>query len=160
MSFERPYLDSSVYIAAIKNEPGRGDIARAILQDAEKGRIRVCASTFVIAEVLKAPGYEQLSVKEEETIADFFLHDFFDWADLDMVLARKARSLARECSLKPADAVHLATAIELRADCFLKWDRHFGDGVCRGLRVCEPYALDRQEELNLAAATTATGDPE
>jgi len=158
VSYERPYLDSSVYIAAIKSELGRVDTARSILKDAERGRIKICASTFVVVEVNKAPGYQRLSDDDEKTVADFFLHDYFEWAELDHTLAREARRLARELSLKPADAIHLASAIALGADCFLKWDRHYPEGDYHGLHVCEPYALERQEEFNLSVVSTSSTD--
>ena len=153
MSYRKPYLDSSVYIAAIKAEEGRVDTARAILKDAENGRIRVCASTFIVVEVCKAPRARALTEAEEKTLADFFLHDYFEWVEVDMTVAREARSLAREHSLKPADAIHLASALRAGADCLLRWDSRFTAGADCGIRVCDPYALDRQEELELEAAS-------
>jgi hypothetical protein len=39
--YERPYLDSSVYIAAIKREEGRWEIARRILDDAAGGKLQI-----------------------------------------------------------------------------------------------------------------------
>lgn len=66
--FERPYLDSSVYIAAIKAEDGRVEIAQRILVDAMAGRLQIVASTFVLAEVIKGPDGVQITVEQERII--------------------------------------------------------------------------------------------
>ena len=148
--FERPYLDSSVYIAAIKGEEGRWEIAKRILDDAAAGKLQLVASTFVIAEVIKGPEGTQLTVEQERVIDGYFQHEFITWVELDMIVARDARRLARLHGLKPADAVHLASAIKGGADQLLRWDDKFrlreGEAY-EGVTVCEPHLVGRPEPL-------------
>jgi len=143
--YRRPYLDSSVYIAAIKNETvngvDRGQIARDILVDAQKGSIQVIASTALIAEVVRAKDSPLLTEDQEKLIDDFLFHEFITWVELDIVLAIEARRLARQYNLKPFDAIHLASAVRGKADCLLRWDERFiaGGGVIEEVTVSDPY---------------------
>ena len=47
VKYKRPYLDSSVYIAAINAESGRVDVAKQILAAADRKDVQIIASTFV-----------------------------------------------------------------------------------------------------------------
>ena len=144
--FARPYLDSSVYIAAIKGEEGRVDIAKRILDEARKGTLHIVGSTFVIAEVIRAKGSTApLTAAQEKVIDEYVFHDYITWVELDVSLALDARQLARQhTSLKPVDAVHLAAAIRGGADQLLRWDDKFkiSDGTSiEGVTVCEPHLV-------------------
>lgn len=59
-AFNKPYLDSNLYIATIQGpqseDPARVQLAAEIFQLAESGSFSVYASTFIEAEVIKAPG--------------------------------------------------------------------------------------------------------
>ena len=113
--YQRPYLDSSVFIALIKNEVvegvSRGEIARNILNDAQNGRFQIFTSTFTLVEVHKDRRQPRLTVEEEHLVVDFFKHEYIVLIDLDRLVAERARELARTYSLTPNDAVHLASAI-------------------------------------------------
>lgn len=140
--YKQPYLDSSVYIAAIKGEADRGDIAMSILNDAKAGKLQIIGSTFVIAEVIRGKGQATpLSPEQERVIDGYVFHNFITWVELDVTLALESRRLARQHSLKPPDAVHLASAIRGGADYLLRWDNTFrlADGVYEGVTVCEPF---------------------
>jgi predicted nucleic acid-binding protein len=148
-TFRQPYLDSSVYIAAIRQEADRVSTAERILHDARAGQIQLVASTFVITEVYKGRDSPPLTPQQEQTIDDYFQHEFITWVELDMLVARDARRLARQHGLKPPDAVHLASAIKGGADQLLRWDDKFRlkDGHYEGVTVCEPHLVGRPEPL-------------
>lgn len=148
-AFRRPYLDSSVYIAAIKGERDRAPVAKAILREAQAGKIHIVASTFVITEVLRGRDYPRLSVAEERKVDAFFEHEFITWVELDVLAARHARDLARAHNLRPADAVHLASAIRGGADQLLRWDSKFRlrEGVYESVAVCDPHLAGRAQPL-------------
>lgn len=145
----KPYLDSSVFIAWIKGEKvtedgkevDRGDIASHILEDAQKGRYSVYCSTFVAAEVIKDRNRPKLTDAELQTIDNYFQHEFIIWVDLDLSLALEARALARAHSLKPPDAVHLASAIRADCDYLLRWDAKWAAGTYGGVEVRDPFWL-------------------
>jgi predicted nucleic acid-binding protein len=137
--YQRPYLESSVFIALIKGEVintiDRGEIAQHILDDASAGRWPIFTSTFTLAEVIKARNRLLLTPSEEKRIDDFFKHEYIKLVILDREVAELARKLARNHGLHPPDAVHLASAVKAQADELLTWDEgHFSinttiDGV-------------------------------
>ena len=150
--FSRPYFDSSVYIAAIKGsdseEPSeRPPLARALLAEVASGEITVVASTFVVAEVIKDRNHPELSPEEEDKIDGFLTHESIVWVELDLALAREARRMAREFGLRPADAVHLASAKRGGADQLLRWDDRWPGGTFEGVVVCDPHNIGLQGSL-------------
>jgi predicted nucleic acid-binding protein len=137
----RPYLDTSVYLAAINGEPGRLSIVRDILDAADRGIVRIVASTFVAAEVIRPKGErEQVPAEKELVINEVLDGRRIDWVELDLPLAVESRRLARLHNLKPADAVHLASAVRAQADILLRWNHRFrvDDGITE-IEVCDPY---------------------
>ena len=149
--YKQPYLDSSVYIAAIKAEEGRADIAKRILDDARGGSLQIVGSTLVIAEVIRGRGESApLTSGQERIIDQYVFHDFITWVELSVALALEARKLARQHGLKPADAIHLASAVAGGADQLLRWDDKFRlkeDECYNGIRICEPHLVGRPEPL-------------
>ena len=124
--YQRPYLESSVFIAFIKGEVintiDRGEIAQHILDDASAGRWPIFTSTFTLAEVVRAGNRPLLTPAEEKRIDDFFKHEYIKLVILDREVAELARKLARNHRLRPPDAIHLASAIKAQADELLTWD--------------------------------------
>jgi predicted nucleic acid-binding protein len=141
LEYKNPYLDSSVYIAAINGEADRADIVKQILAAADRSEIQIVASTFVAAEVIKMKGETETRSSASEAKIDAILRsDKIRWVELDLLLATDSRKIARDYSLKPPDAIHLASAIRGKADVLLRYDDRFtADGKLVGLEVCEPY---------------------
>lgn len=140
-TYTRPYLDSSVYIAAIRDEKNRGAIVRQVLDAAEKEQIQIVASTFVAAEVIRMKGESApLSPDRESKIEAILRSDRILWVELDLTLALEARKLSRTHGLKPGDAVHLASAMRAKADVLFRYDDRFSakDEIA-GLALCEPF---------------------
>jgi predicted nucleic acid-binding protein len=146
-AYQRPYLDSSIYIAAIKGEtaePGKGDLSGQVISLAQQGHFPVIASTFVYAEVIKDRNAPKLTPQQEATIDGFFEQSFITWVEVDLVIAKAARNISRQLGLKPPDAIHLATAARVGADQFLTWDPDFPDGaVLEGVSCHRPHLVGR-----------------
>ena len=150
--FERPYLDSSVYIAAIvgeEAEPGKSDLSAQILELGRSGSFQAIASTFVFAEVIKDRKRDALDPDQETLIDQYLNQDFITWVEVDLPLAKKARSLSRFQGLKPADAVHVASALRAKCDQFLTWDGgDFTDGTkIEGLSIHRPHLTEMPAKL-------------
>lgn len=143
--YKQPYLESSVFIALIKNEVvdgvDRAGIAQHILDDASPGRWPIFTSAFTLAEVIKDRRRPILTAEEEQRIGDYFKHDYIKLVILDREVWESARRLARNYSLKPPDAVHLASAIKAKADELLTWDdSNFPIGeTVEGVAIKLPY---------------------
>lgn len=150
--FGRPYLDSSVYIAAIKGEQGRADVAKRILNDARNGSLQIVGSTFVIAEVLRGRSEPApLTAEQERVIDEYVFHDYITWVEVDVSIALESRKLARRHGLKPPDAIHLASAIRGGADQLLRWDDKFRleeNEKYESVVVCEPHLVGLPEPIS------------
>lgn len=141
--YKRPYLETSTFIALIKGETAdgvdRAEVIRKIFENASNGRWSVFTSVFTIAEVLRDRNRPILTEEEEQRIDDFFKHDYIKLLAVDRGLAEHARKLARTHNLRPADAIHLASAIRARADEFLTWDKDFPKITIEAVTIKEPY---------------------
>ena len=90
------------------------------------GNLTVITSAWTLAEVIRRRRSPGISADDDRVITDFFRqHDNLVIHDVTRAVAEKARSLSREFGLRPADAVHLATALSSGAGVFEKWDRDF-----------------------------------
>lgn len=138
--FKRPYLDSSAYIAAIKDEVGRAKMVEAVLFAADHSEIQIVASTFVAAEIIRMKGEPQpLTVEKEREIDVRLRSERIVWVELDFSLAVEARHIARSHGLKPGDAIHLAAALRGRADILLTYDKSMLALADAGIEIAEPY---------------------
>ncbi len=86
-----------------------------IVEQAERGELEIVVSTLAAAEVAYLEGYS--NENSEDLIREFFGRDYIIPVAVDIRLAAIARSLVRRYKdvrrIKPADAIHLATAIQL-----------------------------------------------
>lgn len=141
-TYSRPYLDTTTWIDYLQGEessgtPERAALAVEIFEYAEAGKITIVASALIAAELLKDPTVHNEDAHE---LRQFFRRACFVWVALDLPLAEQARELARRHTLKPADAVHLASAIAGEADVLLTSDADFReDQRYDGLRAAQPY---------------------
>lgn len=153
-NYTKPYLDSNIYIATLKGptteDPQKVATSVDILALAEAGAFQIWASTFIEAEVIKAPGETSpLTPEQEQTIAAFLDRDFINWVEVDRLIAQKARQLARTFGMKPPDAVHVATALRAGCDQFLTWDDklHKGGLQVETVDLCEPHTTGWQTQI-------------
>ena len=94
--YQRVYLDADVYLALIKGEENRVEIARSLLRDGEERRFTVVASTLIYAEVC---GHGEVraarnAAEVDAKVSAFFEHGFIQWVEVDLVVARQARRLS------------------------------------------------------------------
>jgi predicted nucleic acid-binding protein len=150
----KPYIDSNIYIATLKGQETE-DAAKVqtsanILALAESGAFQIYASTFIEAEVVKAPGESvPLTQAQEDIIAAYLDRDFIVWVEVDRLIARKARQLSRTFGMKPPDAIHVATALRAGCDQLLTWDgKLHKDGLqVESVYLCEPHTIGWQTSL-------------
>ncbi len=112
MSLHTQYWDSSVFVAYFNDEPNRADTVEKLLNDALEGRLTIITSSFACVEVLKLKNHEHLSKEDEQMISDFFEYPFIKMVDATRGICEAARHLIwKHSSLKPKDAVHMASAL-------------------------------------------------
>ncbi len=119
---ERIYWDSCVVISCIERTPDRYPVLKTIIRGAETGSLVLVASTLVIAEVVKLNGLTETEEKQAKLIQDFFENDYIEIRTVDRLTAEYAANISRKHGLKPADAIHVATAILHKCDCLQTYD--------------------------------------
>jgi predicted nucleic acid-binding protein len=132
--YTKPYVDSSVWLGWIKDQKYNGisgkDVFEHILFQAKKGDFKIHTSSATLAEVHKIRGQEiALTTLQDDEILAFFEHDFIRLIDVDREIGENANKLCRDsslsktgASLKPFDAIHLASALKYNCDYLLCWD--------------------------------------
>ena len=136
-SNQRRYWDSCNWISLIaEDEVERANTCERILDDAVAGNTVIITSALTLAEVVKKKGEPVLSESDEHTIIRFFEQPYLLVHDVTRAVAERARRLSRTYGLKPADAVHLATALLADADFFETWNMNdFGHISSSDLQV-------------------------
>ncbi len=128
-------IDSMVLIYHFENDATFGPAAGAFLQAAEDGRCRLLASVLGRLEVLVAPkrhGREDLCRRYREVFESF---PNLEVAPIDVAVVETASDLRAAPALRTPDALHLATAIERRADAFVTEDRRHFPSEAEGIPV-------------------------
>lgn len=143
----RYYLESSCFVAFVKNEPGRGATVLRLLQDAEAGRIQLVTSFITLAEVLR--GGADLASGEpfgDEELDHLLRKSQVELVAVERFVAEKTREVRRsvaklEKKTMTIDAIHIATALVSEVDALYSYDDAdlvIHDGHFEGLRVQHP----------------------
>ncbi len=73
--------------------------------------MRLITSAVTLSEVIHLKGKPQINQRDNEKIRDFFRNPYIIVRNLDRETANLSRKFIWENSLKPKDAIHLATAV-------------------------------------------------
>lgn len=162
----RVYWDACTFLALLNQEPGKVNDCTAVWKEAEKGDVLIYTSFFAFAEVFKAKCEGQakpLSEEDDAKVEQLLRQKWIRPVVVDERIGVAARRLMRhyeECK-KPADAVHLATALALNVDemhtfdgsDLLKLDGKVLRADSKPLKICTPKPLppepDESSTLNL-----------
>ncbi|MFT8245767.1 type II toxin-antitoxin system VapC family toxin [Roseomonas sp. BN140053] len=130
---KRLYWDACSWIALIQDETvsdadtgvmeHRGSMCRAVVAAAKKNIVELATSAFSLAEVCKRP--PPGTPADAATLAAFFENSWVLNVSVDTYVGGLARDLLLDGhpGLKPADAVHLASALAARVEAFHTFDR-------------------------------------
>ena len=114
MAASRRLWDSNVVIGYLAGYPGIAAACNNIISRAERGELEIVVSTLATIEVAYLEGVDDPTA--ERLIQEFFGREYVVPVAVDVRVADNARKLVRKHkqgpSLKPADAAHLATAIQ------------------------------------------------
>lgn len=136
MTYRKPYLESSVFIAYIKGEK-KGDnlehdceaIIGTILDAARAGDFPIYTSALTIAEVHKKKRTTGLTDHENEDLRPYFREDYIQLVEVERNVGERANVLCQTTkaqpgrpALRPNDAIHIACAEKAECDVILSYD--------------------------------------
>lgn len=118
----RVYWDSNLFIYLHEGHPEFGPCVRRIYEEMIARNDALCTSVFTVGEVLTMP----LRLKDESAtnaIRESMLSGEVELLPFTLAMAQRYGQIRALCSIKPADALHLATAIETKVNLFVTNDR-------------------------------------
>lgn len=141
----RIYWDANNFIYCLDPESDRARVLEDYLSRSGSGELEIVTSNLTIAEVAFSPAeYEARTLDPE--VAESIRALLTDQQRIQVIpltnaIAFDAQALVRAGmaagrAVKPADAIHLATAIHAGADALQTYDRRFGSAA-RALGIIE-----------------------
>jgi predicted nucleic acid-binding protein len=138
-SYQKPYVESSVFIAFIKGEKlgkkGEHDCKKifdSIIEAAKAGDFKIFTSALTIAEVFKNKKGPSLSDAENEDLRPYFREEYIQLVEIDREVGERANELCRTHkpkpnfpALRPNDAIHIASAEKAGCEKILAYDPDF-----------------------------------
>lgn len=136
------YADACVFLEVLQQTHGRWRDSLKVLLAAERGDIQVVASRLLAVEVGRFRGDASKS-KVDELVLKYLENVDTQWAEVDLLISRQARELSWQFGITSgADAIHLATAVRLRANYFMSRDGGFPYGqTIESTRVINPQVV-------------------
>lgn len=161
------YADSDVYLDLIKKstclhpatQEKRWQVAARFFDAVDEGRVRLAASALTQSEVACNGDSRRDSQRIRDLLDVWWTDPATEWRELDRYIAREAARLAGTWHAKhepgkrfnSADAVHLATAVDLGCDYLFTYDGGFPHGhTVEGVEVRRPFQAWPASLLDLA----------
>lgn len=125
MTRELIYWDSVTFLAYFQSEADRVDLCQSTLERAEAGDVLIVTSTLTIAECLWLKGGPKLAKDRAPILRQFFRHSYISLRNVTRATSELAQDLVWDHGLKPKDAIHAATAMEINATVIETFDNGF-----------------------------------
>lgn len=122
MVVELVYWDSDAFLGWLQAEPGKSDLCAGTLKRADEGEVIIFTSALTIAEVLWMRGAPMIPKEKADIVRKFFRRSYFRVRNVTRAIAEGAQDLVWAQSIKPKDAIHIATAFDAHALFFETFD--------------------------------------
>ncbi|HVV63554.1 MAG TPA: type II toxin-antitoxin system VapC family toxin [Pseudolabrys sp.] len=143
MPAEIVYWDSDCFLALFQNEKGKVEHCEGTLERAEKGEVVIITSTLTLAEVLWLRDGPKLAKDKAEIIRKFFRRSYIRLRNVTRVTSESAQDLVWNEGVRPKDAIHVATALEAKADALETFD----DGLLKKSRKIGEPAIEIRKPI-------------
>lgn len=106
------YWDTVAFLGLLNRitEPENCDLCEDVWAAAQAGKMFIMTSTLTVAEVVYLKGTPKLDPSKRPSINKFFQNPFLIQKPLTRIIAELARDIVWDSSVKPKDAIHVATA--------------------------------------------------
>jgi predicted nucleic acid-binding protein len=115
MSAELIYWDSDTFLGWLQDEPGKAELCEGTIRRAEGGEVLIITSALTIAEVLWMRGSPRVTRDKAEILRRFFRRSFMRVRNVTRTVSESAQDLVWDHSIRPKDAIHVATALNAKA---------------------------------------------
>ncbi|MHB1959080.1 MAG: type II toxin-antitoxin system VapC family toxin [Acidobacteriaceae bacterium] len=122
----RIYWDTMLFVYWMEDHPQHGRRVQEIRRRMDERGDTLCASAFALGELLVKP-YKLKKMDLTRAIREYFQASNLEILPFDLETAEIFSRIRAEHNVSPADAIHLASAAQARADLFLTNDRR----LCR-----------------------------
>jgi len=119
---DRRYWDSNCFLGWLQSEPDKAEQCKSVLEEADKGNVLIVTSALTLAEVIKLRGQEPILADRQRAIVEFFKSDFIAVVNVTRFIAERARELVWINGIDPKDAIHVATALDVKLLLFNTFD--------------------------------------
>ncbi len=123
MSVERIYWDSDAFLGWLQNESGKVELCKGTIERAEGGEILIVTSALTLAEVLWLKGSPKIPQDKLVILRKFFRRSYVRVFNVTRTIAEDAQEVVMVHSIKPKDAVHIATAVNLKIPTLETFDK-------------------------------------
>ncbi len=153
---EALYWDSNAFLAWLQEEPVSVDLCRATIERAEAGEVLIVTSALTIAEVLWLKNHPKVPEARAELVRGFFRRSYIRVRNVTRLIAENSQSLVWDHSIRPKDAIHVATALDAGLSVMETFD---GPLLDKSGTVGDPLLLirkpqpPRQQSLDLRVTT-------
>jgi predicted nucleic acid-binding protein len=114
MPVEQIYWDSDAFLGWFQEEPEKVELCEGTIERAQNGEVVIVTSALTIAEVLWMRGAPRLSQDKADLVRKFFRRSYIRVRNVTRSTAESAQDLVWDHSIRPKDAVHVATALEAK----------------------------------------------
>lgn len=115
MTIEIVYWDSDAFLGHLQEEPGKVELCAGTLQRAKRGDAVIVTSALTLAEVLWRRGGPRLPEDKADTLNRFFRLSYIRVRNVTRSLAERAQQIVWSNGVKPKDAIHVVSALEIGA---------------------------------------------
>jgi len=114
MSIEKIYWDSDAFLGWLQEEDGKVDLCRATIERAKKGEVIIVTSALTLAEVLWMKKAPRVPKEKAELVQRFFRRSYIRVYNVTRKISESAQELVWDKDIRPKDAIHVATAINIK----------------------------------------------
>jgi predicted nucleic acid-binding protein len=115
MAAEIVYWDSDAFLGWLQAEQGKVEFCAGTLRRAELGEVVIFTSALTIAEVLWMRGAPVIPQEKADIVRRFFRRSNLRVRNVTRGIAESAQDLVWNHSIRPKDAIHVATALDAAA---------------------------------------------